>query len=157
LFDGGAVDMGKAYVFLGSGSGLTTGPSWQMVGASQASAKFGWSVAGAGDVNRDGFGDVIVGAHLYDSDGGVADMGKAYVFLGSTTGLTTGSAWQMLGANAVNGMFGISVSRAGDVNGDGFGDVVVGEDGFSGTGKAYVFLGSSTGLTTSPVWQVLGS
>jgi hypothetical protein len=158
-YDGAELNMGKAYVFLGSATGLTTSSSWEIVGASQANAEFGLSVSGAGDVNGDGFSDVIVGERRYD--GAAVNMGKAYVFLGSSGGLSTSAAWQVVGASQANAEFGFSVSGARDVNGDGYGDVIVGELGYDGvaadTGKAYVFLGSATGLTTGSPWEMTGS
>jgi len=80
-------------------------------------------VATAGDVNGDGYSDVIVGAEQYDN--GEADEGRAFVFVGSAAGLGTHAAWLAEG-NHVSAWFGHSVSTAGDVNGDGYSDVVVG-------------------------------
>ncbi|MCU0479462.1 MAG: hydantoinase B/oxoprolinase family protein, partial [Chloroflexi bacterium] len=65
---------------------LLTGPSWTVAGDA-AGVRFGYAVAGAGDVNGDGFSDVIVGAPGYDN--GQLDEGRAYVFLGSSHGLST--------------------------------------------------------------------
>ncbi len=89
----------------------------------QASAIFGASVASAGDVNGDGFGDVIVGAPNYDN--GQTNEGRAFVYLGSGTGLQTYAAWAAESDQA-EARFAYSVASAGDVNGDGFGDVIVG-------------------------------
>ncbi|MCK6530367.1 FG-GAP-like repeat-containing protein [Myxococcota bacterium] len=141
---------GLAYLYLGSASGLSTSPAWTAE-ANQTGANFGYSVASAGDVNGDGYGDVIVGAPYYPYD----DQGKVYVYLGSATGLAASPAWTKVGeseyANA-----GYSVSSAGDVNGDGYDDVVVGSSGFSGGdfegGRADVYLGSASGLWTTPAW-----
>jgi hypothetical protein len=100
---------------------LSTTATWTAE-SDQASANFGW-VNTAGDVNGDGYADVIVGAPLYDN--GQTDEGRAYVYLGSTTGLTTTASWtaesDQAGAN-----FGNAVGSAGDVNGDGLADVIVG-------------------------------
>jgi hypothetical protein len=61
------------------------------VESNQASASLGYSVASAGDVNGDGYSDVIVSAHLYDS--GESDEGRAFVYHGSASGLDLSAAW----------------------------------------------------------------
>jgi hypothetical protein len=103
-------------------------------------ASFGASIATAGDVNHDGYSDVIVGA---PGEGG---RGKAYLYLGGPGGLSTSAVWTGTGTNG-NDNFGASVAAAGDVNGDGFGDVVIGApgDSFSGLGYVVVLQGSATG------------
>ena len=75
---------------------------------------FGFAVANAGDVNGDGYPDLIVGAGMVDS---------AHVYLVGPDGVSAepSQTWNMPGA-----FYGFSVSGAGDVNGDGYGDVVVG-------------------------------
>jgi hypothetical protein len=105
---------------------LLTAAAWTAE-SNQAGASFGSSVASAGDVNGDGFSDVVVGARNFDN--GEADEGRAFVYLGSATGLATTPAW-MAESNQTNALFGTSVAGAGDVNGDGFSDVVVGAPNF---------------------------
>jgi hypothetical protein len=80
-----------------------------------------------------------------------ADRGAALLFLGSGTGLSQ-PAWHAEG-DQPGARFGVAVAGAGDVNGDGYSDVVVGA---AGEGKAYLFLGSSTGLDPLPVWTGVG-
>jgi hypothetical protein len=115
----------------------------------------GRSVAGAGDVNGDGYADVIVGA--YASDAGVTDQGAAFVFLGSAAGIADGdptTAHAQLESDQAFAYMGRSVAGAGDVNGDGYADVIVGADGYdageSDEGAAFVFLGGD-GRTGRPV------
>jgi hypothetical protein len=77
-------------VYHGSASGLSTTPNWTAE-SNQANAEFGFSVASAGDVNGDGFSDVIVGAWLFDN--GETDEGRAFVYHGSASGLSTTPNW----------------------------------------------------------------
>lgn len=106
-------------------------PDWEMEG-DQSSARFGWSVSTAGDVNCDGFDDVIVGAKFYDV-GAYLDAGKAYVYYGSETGLSSTPAWEATSPTLeYYGYFGAVVASAGDVNGDGCGDVMVSNYNYGG-------------------------
>ncbi|MEO8664555.1 MAG: YCF48-related protein, partial [Ignavibacteria bacterium] len=101
---------------------LSTSADWTAE-SDQSDAQFGYSVSTAGDVNGDGYSDVIVGAPYFDN--GVTDAGKTFVYYGSITGLSLSANWTTEGnSNAVN--LGTSVSTAGDVNGDGYSDVIVG-------------------------------
>jgi hypothetical protein len=152
LINAGQVSEGRAYVFHGSPNGLETEPAWIAEGDS-TNAFFGWAVSGAGDVNADGFDDVIVGARYYSS--GQEDEGMAALYLGSPAGLSASPAWLVEG-DRENAGFGYSVSGAGDVNADGYDDVIVGSYNYiysvMGNGLCFVFLGSSTGLSPSPAW-----
>ena len=94
---------------------------------------FGESVSGAGDVNNDGFADLIVGAQLDDNNGSTS--GSARVFSGFD-----GSVLYNLDGDSAGDQFGTSVSGAGDVNNDGFADLIVGAP-FNGTGYVQVFSG----------------
>jgi hypothetical protein len=106
----------------------------------------GWSVSSAGDVDGDGLDDLLVGAYLNDDGGTYA--GKAYLILGSSLG-STGSIDLSLADYSFVGEYsynyaGCSVSSAGDVDGDGLDDLLVGaygnnEDG-EYAGKAYLIL-----------------
>ena len=71
-----------------SAARLQAGPDWTAEGG-QVAARLGAAVAAAGDVNGDGYSDVLVGAEGFD--GGQTDEGKAYLFLGSATGLAARS------------------------------------------------------------------
>ena len=112
---------GHAYLFLGSKAGLVTSPSTTLVGLDGANAMFGSVVASAGDVNGDGYADVIVSAPWADDY-----SGHVYVYLGSASGLATSPASSLLGPGTESAGFGITLASAGDVNGDGHADVVVG-------------------------------
>jgi hypothetical protein len=153
----GQTGEGRAFVFHGSASGLSRTPDWSVEGE-QAGARFGASVAAAGDVNGDGFDDVIVGAHFYDN--GQVDEGRAFVYHGSAAGLLTTPAWTAESDQA-DAVFSSSARGAGDVNGDGYGDVVVGavayDNGQVDEGRAYAYLGSPQGLKATPAWIVEGN
>ncbi len=121
-YDNGQADEGRAFVYHGSAAGLATSPAWTAEG-NQTSAQFGCSVATAGDVNGDGFSDVIVGA--YDTTtAGRRRAGVRLPRLGRR-GSAPPPAWTGRG-NQADARFGFSVATAGDVNGDGFSDVIVG-------------------------------
>jgi hypothetical protein len=121
-------------------------------------ANFGSEVASAGDVNNDGFDDIIVGAHKYED--GMADEGAAFIFHGSATGIIT-TPVTMLQNNDVLAYFGIAVRGAGDFNQDGYDDVMVGsilfENGSSAEGSAYLYKGSASGIKTTPYLTIEGN
>ena len=84
-YDAGQTDEGRAYVYHGSASGISASPVWTAE-SDQASAWFGRSVSTAGDVNGDGYSDLIVGAWYCDN--GQTDEGRVFEFHGSASGLT---------------------------------------------------------------------
>jgi sorbitol-specific phosphotransferase system component IIC len=138
---------GAFFVYHGSASGISTTAD-AMVESNQANAQLGWSLSGAGDVNGDGYADVIVGAYNYDN--GQNDEGAAFVYHGSAAGLNTVAA-AMVEPDQINARLGQSVSGAGDVNGDGYADVIVGayfyDSGQNDEGAAFVYYGNSEGRT----------
>ena len=147
-FDNGQNDEGRAFVYLGSPGSIATTATWTDEGF-QESEYFGFSVGTAGDVNGDGYSDVIVGA--YGHSNGHSREGRALVYLGSPEGLATAPAWTAEG-NEPSANFGVSVGTAGDVNGDGYSDVIIGAHRYHQRGKVFVFHGSPTGLATLPAW-----
>ncbi|MDQ3193385.1 MAG: integrin alpha [Bacteroidota bacterium] len=127
---------GRAYIFYG-GATMDNVADVTLTGAS-GGIRFGYSVSTAGDVNDDGYSDVIVGAYAYSSF-----TGRAYVYYGGTS-MNTDADVTMTG-DTTNNDFGLSVSTAGDVNGDGFSDVAVGAWNYDTyRGRAYVYYGSTT-------------
>ena len=148
--DDGGSDAGAAYLVLGDAS-----PGDRDLGS--ADAKYlgeeaddmaGYSVATAGDVNGDAYDDILVGAP-HDGDGG-SDAGAAYVVLGdsSPADLDLDSADAKYTGDADSDHAGSPVSTAGDVNGDGYADILLGaddnDDGGScaGAGAVYLVLGA---------------
>jgi hypothetical protein len=161
LWDNGQSDEGRAFVFAGGPSGLSSTPLWTAEG-DQDGAYYGVAVASAGDVNRDGYSDVIVGADYYDN--GQTDEGRAFLYLGGASGPAQAPSWTGEGNQSGTGVegvnFGGAVASAGDVNGDGYSDVIIGARHYhalySLAGRAYVYLGSATGLASTAAWTVDG-
>jgi hypothetical protein len=152
-FDNGQANEGRVFLYLGSAAGPRTTPAWTWEG-NQAEAACGISIAGAGDVNRDGRDDVLIGTANWDA--AQADAGKAELFLGAAGGLQPSPAWTFAGGQA-DELLGLSVAAAGDLNRDGYGDAVVGATGWSngesGEGRALVFHGRASGLGSTPAWS----
>ncbi|MBA5249989.1 MAG: hypothetical protein FE834_10780, partial [Gammaproteobacteria bacterium] len=105
----------------------------------------GHSVSNAGDVNGDGLDDLIVGAHKANNN----YAGKTYVIFGKTNGtaanlsaIVSGTGGFIIDGHADNDRSGRSVSSAGDVNGDGLDDLIVGTNI---KGKSYVIFGKTNG------------
>jgi hypothetical protein len=145
---------GRAFLYFGSATGLPPSPAWSPAGAT-AGGQFGASVAGVGDLNNDGFDDVAVGAP--GEQNGEAGEGRVHLFLGSASGLPA-AASQILEGNQAGAAFGSSVSGAGDVNGDGFADLIVGapqfDSGQTDEGMGFLFLGTASGVNPVPAWKV---
>ncbi|MFH1419050.1 MAG: Ig-like domain-containing protein [Planctomycetota bacterium] len=147
LYDGGGIDSGRVYVFYGSPAGLSATADWGATHIGQG-AEFGYSVATAGDVNGDGYSDVIIGVP-YRDDPPQTDCGAAHVFYGSEAGLDLFNGWTYVWSDS-DGECGYSVATAGDVNGDGYADIILGVPGYlNDYGATLVFHGSSSGLDAS--------
>ncbi len=149
---------GRVYLYPGSSSGLVGSPSW-VRGVSRQFAKYGHSVASAGDTNEDGYEDVIVGAPSHDcySCNSLTREGRIYIYYGASSGLNSGLAETRIEGDVSYSRFGHSVGAAGDVNADGVDDVVVGapyyRNGQFREGRGYVFAGvSGTGVATPAMW-----
>lgn len=150
----GRIDEGSAFIYHGSATGLSSTPNSSPNSINQANAFFGNSVASAGDVNGDGYSDVIIGSYLYD-EAPFTNEGRAFVYHGSASGLVTAPASMPDDCDQAGARFGTSVASAGDVNGDGYSDVIIGASYFNDgvntrEGRAYVYYGSAAGISASP-------
>lgn len=115
-------------------------------------AEFGISVNSAGDVNNDGFDDLIVGE--FEFSNGNNEEGRALIFPGSAAGIGATAIWTVEGG-ADFAKFGAEVLGIGDINNDNFDDFAVGAEldgGFQG--RAYVYLGGATPSTT-PIFTAI--
>jgi hypothetical protein len=152
---------GAVYVFAGGSlSGTSSASAANAVISGQSGERFGQDVAGGttmlggitGDINGDGNDDLIVGAPYGDGDG--ANRGRAYIFYGPLSGALSSSSADVIiygektsdtsnvGANA-----GSAVAIAGDVNNDGFADVLISDPNkahnFGANGEAYLLFGGN--------------
>jgi hypothetical protein len=146
---------GRAWVYHGSHTGVRETYAWRQRGSVLA-AKYGHAVGTAGDVNGDGYADIIVGAPQWWDDVGQEQEGKVWVYRGSSMGLEWTSSWSREGGQS-GAHYGWSVGTAGDVNGDGYADVIIGVEGWHGglhdEGGASVYHGSYGGLEASRSWH----
>ena len=135
---------GAAWIYFGSAAGIDSSRE-VLVEASDAreGAFFAGSVAGAGDVDADGFADVVVGADSAQA---------AYVYYGGPGGVDATRENKLTPPEFE--FFGHSVSGAGDIDGDGFGDVITGDEG---GGSVYLFYGSATGIAPARQLELVAS
>lgn len=147
-----AVLAALAFGTFASVAGASLTPSWITEG-NRAAALYGRSVASAGDVNGDGYADVIVGAPFYQNPVG---QGRVFVYHGSASGLSSTPAWTASGTTTIPQGFGHSVAGAGDVNGDGYADVIIGRAYGEENGQVWVYHGSAAGLGAAAAWTAVG-
>jgi hypothetical protein len=145
-------------LFLGSGSGLGSPPASTL---SIESVSFAAAAAPAGDVDGDGFDDVLVGAPSWGSDDGGLG-GRVLLYAGSASGLPSSPAWTADGGSW-GWQLGASLLGLADVNGDGFLDVAAGapgaSDALSGFGSIFIYFGGPAGLPGFPsrlLWVPFG-
>ena len=114
-------------------------------------------MASAGDVNNDGYDDIIVGAPK--NDFGNNNEGLVSVYYGHDSHIDEYPDWRIEG-NQDNVMLGFSVASAEDVNGDGYDDILVGSPFYSNNqifeGRTIIYRGAASGLDTNVYWQFEG-
>ncbi|PIT77757.1 Ig-like domain-containing protein [Limnohabitans sp. B9-3] len=170
------VNAGRSYVVFGKTSTTAVdlssmGATWGFVINGQCGGDFsGSSVSSAGDVNGDGLADLIVGASQSDPTAGLSEAGRSYVVFGKTgtaaidlSAVAAGPGGFVINGECQGDNSGISVSSAGDVNGDGLADLIVGANkgGFlpsslgNQVGRSFVVFGK-TGSTAIDLSSVAG-
>jgi len=144
-------DTGKVYVILSdnlpqalqSGTNASLSPDLTLFSGS-TDDQFGYAVAISGDVNGDGYADIITGAPYADDSS--TDNGKVYIYFGGPPSLMDTNRDITIIGSEDNDNLGFSVSPAGDINGDGFYDIIIGaplkyQSGIPYAGAAYIFYG----------------
>ena len=146
---------GGAHVFLGTVAGLSPLPTWSAT-PPHAAVDFGATLAGLGDVNGDGYADVVVGGPSLVRGGD--ELGGIWLFPGSPSGPTDTPMWSLRGD--VDGSRMGTALAGGDLGGDGFADLVVSAPGWThlvdGEGAVFVFEGGRGGLPDDPTWMSFG-
>jgi hypothetical protein len=146
---------GAVHVYAGSASGLATTPTLTLGAPDLQGTSFGAAVASAGDLDGDGYGDLVVGQPGYPAAGG---EGRAFVYAGSPTGLGAAPTLLITAPPGMGGSFGATLTSAGDVNGDGYADVLIGAPAAAGgAGRAFLFLGGKGGLAGAPSATLKGA
>jgi hypothetical protein len=146
------LDAGKVYEWSGTPSGLAAAPASARVGT--PGHRFASTVAAAGDLNGDGYGDLVVGAPMASADGPLTN-GQFFAYFGGTSGLSSSYDFTEAGA-AGNDLFGATAAGVGDMDGDGADDLAVAAPGRDGSGHAdagaiYLYGGSRLRLPAAGV------
>ena len=167
---------GAAYVIFGTSSSVSAvnlddvalGTGGFKIAGEELSDRAGYSVSSAGDVNGDGIADLLVGASLDDVGG--SNAGAGYVIFGTTSSVSAvnlddvalGTGGFKITGEAAGDFTGISISSAGDVNGDGIDDLVIGAQGDAAggygynSGAAFVVFGTTSSVSAVNLDDVAG-
>ncbi len=159
----GTQSAGKIYVVFGKSSGFDPifelssldGTNGYIINRTNTGDNSRYSVSGAGDINADGYNDIIIGAPLADVDE-MEDAGQTYIIFGRPD--VFGSVLELSDLNGSNGFAvngknagdqsGFSVSTANDINSDGYDDIIIGAPFFSnGWGECYLIFGRASGFS----------
>ncbi|MBK8945356.1 MAG: FG-GAP repeat protein [Ignavibacteriae bacterium] len=138
---GSATSIGSSYIYFG-GNAMDSEPDIKLSDGNFYDA-FGYSVSTVGDINKDGYDDVIVSAHGYD-----AYTGSAYIYFGGSSMDIIPDIF-LIGENR-DDLFGSVVSNAGDINGDGYMDILTSSKEYNNNGKAYTYFGQELSKIQAP-------
>src|SRR5436190_5593659 len=144
--DTNGIQSGRVYLFYGPVSGALAATSADAIIFGAAFDEVGRAVSPAGDLNGDGFGDIVLGTDAAGTNG----RGQVFNLTGPLSGeRSVATADATITGSFDNESFGASIGVAGDVNGDGINDIIVGAPRFplngAGTGRAYIFYGPIAG------------
>lgn len=142
--------VGRVYLHYGTRQGLLAPPVWTYTGT-VTEANVGVRVTGAGDLDGDGFADVLVTA-----PGANGKLGQAMIFKGSPHGLKAKPDLVLRGRDYGLQFFGQGACPAGDVDGDGYDDLAIAGRDALGRGKVLVFRGGPRGVQAQPTWEIDG-
>ena len=162
--------LGETYLVFGRENGLPSltflnntwldGTNGVILAGTSSGGTSGYSVSSAGDVNNDGFSDLLIGAYQADPSG-LSNAGETYLVFGRSNGFPAtvsltntwldGSNGITLAGSGANYLSGYSVSSAGDVNGDGYADLLIGAyrarpAGLNSAGETYLIFGNNSGF-----------
>jgi hypothetical protein len=133
---------GQVFLYYGQASGLSEPVLLQ---GESPNHEFGAAVAGVGDINSDGFADLVIGAPGYHSN-----AGGLYIYLGKEAGIETTPSSVILGEDSSR--LGSAVIAGGDIDGNGLDDfIAAASQARRGSGRVYVFSGSIEQLPSGDV------
>ena len=141
---------GRAYVYAGGASGTPVAPTRILRALAGSAGAFATSLACTGDVNGDGFADLVVGAPEFESRTGIV-----YVYFGGPGGLAEMPDQTLRSTRPAGGLFGRHVAAAGDIDRDGYGDLLVAVPAADATpGRVLLYRGGPRGLLDTPAAQL---